>query len=158
MLIPSSGTIVPLFLYLQDELEKAGTQWMNVLPHFQPALLMVTLKLSEGALHYDPPLETVVASLNSVLDAFITQTSEVPQIASHVMHMLSLPEETLATIAGDDQALTDARNELNEMLDASLLKPRQLMMIFQARRYIFLARLLSTVPTCTCALAHSMRK
>ena len=136
----------------KEEVEATSTQWVkNSVQISQPALLTVTLQLNEAtvpdisdgskpkeALCYDPPLETVVFALNSILEAFVTQTSGVPQIASRVMQMLGLPEETLATLSQNDAALKAARQELNEMLDASMVRPKQLLTLLKVMRSLSL--------------------
>ena len=75
--------------------------------------------------------EQVVAGLNTVMESFISGTSAVPQIASHVMHMLALPEVVLQTLDVEAAALKAARVKLNEMLETSMVRPKQLLALYE---------------------------
>ena len=95
-------------------------EWVHSLPLAMPALVTVTLKLEQNSLCFDPPLNDIVAQLNSVLEACVSGTSSVPCITAHVMHMLNLPEAMLATLDVNDAALKAARVALNEMIARSM--------------------------------------
>ena len=115
----------------EAELHQEPSIWAHGLPFDYPALLRVTLQLSDGQLVFEPPLDELAASLHSLLEAFVVQTAGVPSIGKQVMHMLALPEETLATLSPDDAALVAARQELHDMLECSMVRPRQLLALFQ---------------------------
>ena len=114
-----------------SDLEIEPSVWVHDLPLAMPALLAVTLKLDGTELKFEPPLDEVVASLNQVLEAFVAQTRGVPQVGSHVMHMLALPEETLTTLEENDVTLQATRTELNAMLASSIIRPKQLMGVYE---------------------------
>ena len=120
-----------LFATPEADVGKLPEEWVHALPHSEPALLSVTLKLVDGELVYEPTLDEVSAKLKQTLEAFIEQTGDVPQIASRVMHTITLPEQTLDTLKTNDQSLVKARAELQSLLDASLLRPKQLLSLFQ---------------------------
>ena len=54
------------------------------------------------------------------VEQLIQETTGVPQITSRVIHTVTLPEQTLATLAKDDANIEAARRSLKAQLDASL--------------------------------------
>ena len=116
----------------EKELEANPEDWVNALPTARPALITVTLQLEGGELVFDPPLGSVVASLNSILEAFVVHTQGVPAVGggNTVVHTLDLPFATLATLPQDDATLAATRAELNAILERSLHRPKQILGIF----------------------------
>ncbi|KAL1514588.1 hypothetical protein AB1Y20_003682 [Prymnesium parvum] len=124
--------LLNLFATPQAELHKKPEEWVHALPNADPALLSITLKLKDGMLLYEPSLEQVAEKLKQCLEAFVDQTDNIPQIGNKGMRSYTLPEQTLNTLRKDDRQLVGARVDLEQLLDASLMRPRQLLELYQA--------------------------
>ena len=136
MVLTSMGAYLALIkeyaTFTPKELEAPPEQWVHALPTAMPALLSVTLRLDNGELVFEPPLDAVIASLNSILEAFVVHTAGIPAVGggNSIVPMLDLPHEKLATLAQDDGSLAATRKELNELLETSMARPKQILGIF----------------------------
>ena len=78
----------------------------------------------------EPALDDVCAALQEGLEAFVTETGAVPEVAGRILTALQLPETYLPTVDPAHAAVAAARAALSSLLDASMSRPKQLVDLF----------------------------
>ena len=129
------------WVLFQSNFDFGGGQLLTE-PRLTPPLLVLELKIVEGAMNedgtqepltfeFDPPLEACCETILSMFDKSVDSLSAIPCIDHLLMPLVEVGESSLPSVGLDDPAVAGARENITRMLAEAHTGPLALAARFQ---------------------------